>query len=139
PDVQGSMFDVRGSMFLRLLREKLPFFALSLASSVVTFLVQKRSGAVTALESLRPDQRLVNVICAYGSYLRKTCWPVDLAPFYAIPLERSDDAVILPLACLFVVSAAVFMSAKRFPYLPVGWFWFLGTLVPAIGLVQVGA
>ncbi len=124
--------------------EKLPLFALSAASCVVTFLVQRQGGAVQALDVSPLWQRLANALISYGTYLRRTVWPSDLAFFYPVPREAivAKGFLYPPVAFGFVlivsVTVAVCWLARRHRYLPVGWFWYLGTLVPVIGLVQVG-
>ena len=123
--------------FLRLLPEKIPFFALSAASCVVTFLAQHQGGAVASLKNVPLHYRLENVPVAYLDYLLKMIWPARLAVFYplnpATPLE-----VLAAVAVLAAVSAVVWRARRASPYWLAGWLWFLGTLVPVIGLVQVG-
>jgi protein O-mannosyl-transferase len=124
---------------LRLLLEKLPFFVLSLASSLVTFLVQKDGGAVVSLAALPFSTRMANAAVSYLRYLEKTLWPANLAICYTytnhLPVALvTTAALLIPAGCVFA-----WMLARRQPYLLVGWFWFLGMLVPVIGLVQVGA
>ena len=119
--------------------EKLPLFALVAASSVVTVIVQRAGGAVQALDRLPFDQRLANAPVAYLRYLGKSFLPTDLAVIYphpgaSLPLWQPLAAA----AALLGISAAALLAWRRRPYLAVGWLWFLGTLVPVIGLVQVG-
>ncbi len=131
----------------RLLFEKVPFLALAVASSVVTFIVQRKGGAVTSLESLPVADRIGNALVSYARYLGETFWPVKLAILYPYPRERVGTEIvmrwpvgqiILGVAILLVVTVIVMLLIRRRKYLAVGWFWFLGTLVPVIGLVQVG-
>lgn len=124
--------------FFRLAVEKLPFFALSLASSIVTFLVQRKGGAVSPLESLPVGARLANAAMSYARYLRKTFWPDDLSVLYPHPGHWPASQVIGATALLLVLTLAAFLLRKRMPYVFVGWLWFVGMLVPVIGLVQVG-
>ncbi len=121
-----------------LIIEKIPLFALSVASSVITFLVQREGGTVAAGEHLSLATRVENAVTAYVSYLGKALWPSHLAAYYPYPRAFSLAAVAASALLLVAVSAGVVRFARRYPYLPVGWFWFLGTLVPTIGLVQVG-
>jgi len=122
-----------------LIVEKWPLIALSLASTVVTFLVQRAGGAVGSLERYPPGLRAANAVVAYVAYLRKMLWPSDLAVFYPYPAGGVPAARVLGgLAVLVAVTAIAFGARYRRPYLLVGWLWFLGTLVPVIGLVQVG-
>jgi tetratricopeptide (TPR) repeat protein len=118
--------------------EKLPFFALSLASCVVTFCIQAKGGAVAAMKSLPLDARVANAVSSYFGYVRKTFWPSDLAVFYPYTAGPSLAVLVLMGALLVGVTVAVVRLAPSRPYLAVGWFWFAGMLVPVIGLVQVG-
>ena len=127
----------------RLLVEKIPFFALTAASCVVTFLVQEKSHATGLVLPL--GSRLANAAASYWRYLGQTVWPVHLAVYYPHPDLRHPISHQWPLGCILLaavglaaVSAAVLWRWRRAPWLAVGWFWFLGTLVPVIGLVQVG-
>ncbi len=126
-------------MAWRLVWEKTPFFALAAGSSVVTFLVQRAWGGVVALEHIPLGVRLLNVPISYCRYLAKLLWPTDLAVIY--PYVR-DWSVVLVLGSVLVLAAAtilVLWQCRQRPYLLSGWAWFLGTLVPVIGLVQVGS
>ena len=121
-----------------MLLEKWPFLALSAASCVITFLAQHHGGAVASLATVPMDYRLENVPVAYARYLLKIFWPSPLAiyyPLFVIPWP----AIAAALAVLIFISVAVWFGRKRGPYWLVGWLWFLGTLLPVIGLVQVGA
>ena len=121
---------------LKILLEKIPFFALAAAASAVTFLVQKNAGAFW--QSPLPT-RLANAVLAYVRYLSKIFWPTDLAVVYPYP-HHWPALFVAGAALLLVMWSALFIfRAKRNPYLIVGWLWFLGTLVPTIGLVQVGS
>ena len=119
-----------------LLLEKIPFFALSLASCLITYHAQ--SGALWSSNSLTFHFRLANALMSYVRYISKLFWPTDLALIYPYPHFWPLAGVIGVAGLLVVLSAIFIFQAKRFPYLAVGWLWFLGTLVPAIGLVQVG-
>lgn len=121
-----------------LLIEKLPFVALALASSVVTFLVQKQV-AIIRLEQLSVPLRVANAITSYVGYLGKTFWPTKLVFFYPHPVTHPSSAVILSALALIFITAGAWVLRQRRPYLLFGWLWYLGTLVPVIGLVQVGS
>jgi tetratricopeptide (TPR) repeat protein len=118
-------------------REKLPLLAIVAAASVATLVVQRRGGAVGSLDVYPLATRLGNAAVSYVAYLRAAAWPVDLAVLYPHPRTVSGGAVAASAALLALVTAAV-LAARRRPYLLVGWLWYLGTLVPVIGLVQVG-
>ena len=123
----------------RLVMEKIPFFVLTLASCVVTFLAQRKSGAVASFEQLSLGTRLGNATVAYVEYLAKCFWPINLSPFYPHP-ERWDGLVVAAaLGLLAAITIAAWFWRQRHPYLLMGWLWFLGTLVPVIGIVQVGS
>jgi tetratricopeptide (TPR) repeat protein len=123
----------------RLILEKLPFFLLALAGSMVTYLVQQRGGAVSSLEEASVSRRLSNAAVSYLRYVSKAIWPVNLAALYPYPRHQSVLLVLLSVTFLLFFSSLFILAAKRRPYLFTGWFWFLGTLVPTIGLVQVGS
>jgi tetratricopeptide (TPR) repeat protein len=118
--------------------EKIPFFALAAAASAVTFLAQRHAGAMVPLTAASPALRCENVPISYVTYLAKLFWPAHLAVFYPFPTSTPLAEVVLASLCLGAISALVWLKRTGHPYLPVGWFWFLGTLVPVIGLVQVG-
>jgi tetratricopeptide (TPR) repeat protein len=124
-------------------REKIPFFLVAAASSVVTFLVQQGGKAVSTTEALPISLRAANAAVSYLKYLGKTIWPVDLAVFYPYPGthgtgSQPDWQIAGAVLVLTVVSASAIVRWKRKPWLATGWFWYLGTLAPVIGLVQVG-
>jgi tetratricopeptide (TPR) repeat protein len=126
-----------------LLREKIPFFALTSISSVVTLVAQQR-GQATYLAVPFVD-RLGNAVVSYWVYLAKTIWPLHLSIYYPHPWSGLVGAHPLPLAWvilaalgLAIISFGAFYYRLSAPWFTVGWFWFLGTLVPVIGIIQVG-
>src|SRR5436190_3056874 len=123
-----------GSLFL----EKLPLLAMSAASSVVTFRAQHAGGAVTDIDVWPISQRLANAIVAYVGYLNKAFWPVDLAVMYPLPAQTSVAKTALAILLVVGITIGVGAHLRKRPWLAVGWLWFLGMLVPVIGLVQVG-
>ena len=122
----------------RLFLEKIPFIVLSVISSVITFFVQQKGGAVSTLTGFSLSERIENAFVAYAQYLYKTIWPARLANPYPHPGYWDLSLVIFSILLVFCLSVLAFLSARRFPYVFTGWFWFVGTLVPVIGLVQVG-
>jgi tetratricopeptide (TPR) repeat protein len=118
--------------------EKIPFFILASVSSAVTFLVQKRAGAEASLAVYPLLERLGNIPLAYAGYLSKEFWPVGLASFYPHEPLRAA-AVFGAVAGLAGLTFLAVWRRRSQPYLAVGWFWFLGMLVPTIGVVQAGA
>jgi tetratricopeptide (TPR) repeat protein len=123
----------------RLILEKLPLLGLAVASSVVTFVVQRQAGAVKALDALPLDRRLANAVVAYVAYVGETLWPARLAAIYPYPASLPGWWVAGATLVLIGASVWAIRAAPRHPYLCVGWLWYLGTLVPVIGLVQVGS
>jgi protein O-mannosyl-transferase len=128
----------RSASWGRLALEKWPFFVLAAASCVITFLAQHQGGMVVSLQKIPLSYRLENVPLAYMRYLLKMLWPVHLAIFYPLPKTISLTGAIGAGTALVSITAAAWFGRKRCPYVLVGWLWFLGTLVPVIGLVQVG-
>ena len=123
----------------RLVLEKLPLLALSIASSAVTVVAQSQGGAMVNLD-LGMGARIGNAAVAYVRYVAKTFWPTDLAIYYPHPAGGLPTGQAIGAAAVVVLATAVaFLAVKRAPWFALGWFWFLGTLVPVIGLVQVGA
>jgi len=122
----------------RLVIEKIPFFVLAAVMSVVTFVVQKQGGAVKTVENFPLGARVGNALVSYCRYLEKTFWPTDLAVFYPHPGYWPLAEVLLAGAFLCGISALLFVKRRRYPFLLMGWLWFVGTLVPVIQLVQSG-
>jgi len=118
--------------------EKLPLFALSAASCVVTFLVQREGGAMRGTEAVPLVHRLASAVVSYGMYLVKTVWPAALSPFYRYRSALPAYETALWGLGLMAVTAAALAALRRRPYVAVGWLWYVGMLVPVIGLVQVG-
>jgi hypothetical protein len=118
--------------------EKIPLFALAALSSIVTLIAQQTVGAVKSIDAVPLGVRIANAFVSYIIYIWKTIWPIGLAVYYPHPglwpLWQVGGAFIL----LGVVTLMVIRTAKRFPCLAVGWLWFAGTLLPVIGIVQVG-
>jgi tetratricopeptide (TPR) repeat protein len=126
------------SVWLKRVKEKLPMFVLAFASSAVTFLLQQRGGTVAKLAGVPFGLRLANVFVSYVTYVGKMLWPSSLAALYPYPRSIPPWWVATASLLLVGVSLMIIRAARRRPYLFVGWFWYLGTLVPVIGLVQVG-
>ena len=123
----------------RLVWEKIPLFALAAISIVVTFAAQQKGGALKSLEAFPLTTRIANALISYVNYIGKMIWPHNLAVYYpysgSVPGWQAAGAG-LALICLTVL---LMWTARKRPYLAVGWLWYLGTLVPVIGLVQVGS
>ena len=122
-----------------LVLEKAPLIALSAASSVVTVVAQRSGGAMVQLAHIGLMERLANAVVAYGRYVLKTLWPAALTLQYPHPIRWPAATVFLAAVGLAAITALVLVTMRRWRFLFVGWFWFVGTLVPVIGIVQVGA
>lgn len=124
----------------RLFLEKVPLFIPVAISSVLTIFAQKEAGALYSFESLAVKTRIANAFVSYASYIVKTVWPQNLAIFY--PHSFGMLSLWYVFLAAFAIAGISFFAIRLFkqhPYVAVGWFWYLGTLIPAIGLIQVGA
>lgn len=126
------------SSLVPIFKEKLPFFALSAISAIVTILAQGSSGAIQTIERIPFFERLINAIVSYAKYVIMLFYPVNLGVWY--PYQNNFTVLQIAAAAILVigVSAISVWQLKERKYLFVGWFWFLGTLVPVIGILQVG-
>jgi hypothetical protein len=120
-----------------LVLEKVPLLLLCVASSAIAWLTQSRTGATEVLQ-LTFSERLANAVVSYTRYLGKTLWPNDLVFFYHHPGQWPVVAVGGAAVLLLVITAVCVATFRRLPWLLIGWLWFVGTLVPVIGLVQIG-
>ncbi|MGA2749889.1 MAG: tetratricopeptide repeat protein [Verrucomicrobiota bacterium] len=121
-----------------LLLEKAPFFALAAAACVVTVFAQHSGGAIKTLNQVPFATRVWEVPLAYGTYICKTLWPARLCAFYPLPVKPPAGTALCALAALAAITLMAWLWRRSCPWLPVGWFWFLGTLVPVIGLIKAG-
>ncbi len=134
----ASVPDIRRILY-RIIIEKIPFFALAAVSSVITFLVQQSGGAVTYFSALPLRSRVANAFLSYAKYIGRLFLPRDLAVFYPFDVSVIQPSQVVLCALLMVVVSVLAVRFRRKQkYLFVGWFWFVGTLFPVIGLVQVG-
>jgi Flp pilus assembly protein TadD len=134
---QGASQREAATGIVYLVREKLPLFALAAASAIMTLIAQSREGAVRTLAHEPIALRLSNALVSYAKYLLLTFWPNDLAVYY--PFAGIPPWQVIAAAFLLIGITVFCVSQRRIrPYLTVGWLWFLGTLVPVIGIVQVG-
>ena len=122
----------------RLLWEKIPFIILSIASSVIVFWAEKKAGSLSSVDILPLLTRAANAIVSYVTYLEKTFWPINLVVFYPYDFFLPLWEIIISGIILILITLVVIYGIKQIPFLFTGWFWYLGTLVPMIGLVQVG-
>jgi tetratricopeptide (TPR) repeat protein len=119
--------------------EKIPLFILAALASGVAVWAQSSGNAIRSFAGFDPISRIVNALNGYGFYLLKTFWPSGLSAYYPYPETPPYAAAALSAAAIAAVSFAAYRERVRRPYLLVGWLWFLGMLVPVIGLVQVGS
>ncbi len=121
-----------------LLREKVPLFAIALVSCIITYIAQQKGGAVESLDVLSLSARLANSFISYAVYIGKMFWPNGLAILYPHPGSWPVYDVVPAVLLFAAITAAVVWAGRKWPYLPSGWFWYCGTLVPVIGIVQAG-
>jgi hypothetical protein len=129
--------EYKGSLIYPLLREKIPLFALAIVSSILTYIAQQNRGLVMSFEELPLGVRMGNAFIAYIAYIEKMIWPGNLAVLYPHSGLLLSWQVWGSLFLLIAITLTIIWMAKRFPYLATGWLWYLGTLVPVIGIVQV--
>jgi tetratricopeptide (TPR) repeat protein len=122
----------------KLLLEKIPFFLLTFLSCGITYWAQHAGESVVTVEGLPLGMRITNALWAYAGYITKTIIPAPLAVFYPFNQNLGIWHMVCAALLLIGITYLVVKRWRQHPYLPVGWFWFLGTLVPVIGLVQVG-
>lgn len=136
--MQGNRNGIQWSEISPLIREKLPLLVLAGVSSIVTVYAARSGGAIKSLETFPLDVRITNAFVSYAMYLKKMVWPQNLAIFY--PHEGMISLWKIAATCLIISGFTIFVlfMSRRYRYLPVGWFWYLGTLMPVIGLIQVG-
>lgn len=124
----------------RLIWEKIPFFALTIISCLITFVVQQAGGAVAKINQVSITARLFNIPASYMTYILKMLWPTRLAVIYTLSNERlSLWHTVAATLILVGITLHIVRRMRTHPYLLIGWLWFLGTLVPVIGLIQVGS
>jgi tetratricopeptide (TPR) repeat protein len=141
----GQTFFQKAAYYHAIIIEKIPFLILSLISSAVTTIVQAKAGAMSTLDAIPLDARIVNAMVSCCKYLEQTFWPMNLAVFYphsyyplrvfSSPLEPQ---IIGAAAVFLLVTATVLLLIRRHPYALTGWLWYCVTLLPVIGIVQVG-
>jgi predicted negative regulator of RcsB-dependent stress response len=137
--IQGhEKHDPKTSAAFKLILEKIPLFVLSTLSSVITVVAAKHGGAVKSFDMFPLENRFVNILVSYAGYLEKMVWPSNLTIFYPYQSHVSVWKIVGAGFLMSGIMAAAVWAAKRYRYLPVGWLWYINTLLPVIGLVQVG-
>jgi Tfp pilus assembly protein PilF len=121
----------------RLIREKIPLIAMSAVVSAITIYAQDRSGALKSLGDIGLSDRMVNVVVSYGGYVAKMLQPVNLAVFYPYPASFPLSLLLPSVALLVALSLLSLRYMRTAPYLAMGWLWYLITLLPVIGIIQV--
>jgi Tfp pilus assembly protein PilF len=121
-----------------LVMEKAPLFVLTAAFSLIAYLAQREGGGIGTLEAYTVGERLSNAIVAYGMYVYKTIWPTNLTVFYPFEKHLPPTAIASSLVLLVAMTIFAVRFRKKFPPLPVGWFWFVIALVPVIGIIKIG-
>jgi protein O-mannosyl-transferase len=131
----------RRSTLWRLICEKIPLFILMVASAVVTLIATQKSGTVATLKAVSVDMRIANAIVSYVGYMSKMVYPSRLAILYPYPFDRllTWQPIVSTIVLAVLTVSVIHLSRQQRHYLIVGWLWYLGTLVPVIGLVQVGS
>lgn len=123
----------------RAILEKVPLLLCSATSSTITYVTQSSWGAVRVSDQYSLLNRLSNSFLAYAEYARRCVWPSDLSIYYPYSNKVPAWQLLVAVSFLLAVSLAVIVRRKRYPYAAMGWLWYLGTLVPVIGIVQVGS
>ena len=131
--------EVRFKMAGRLVWEKMPFFILTIAISILAFRAQGKIGAMVKTESIHFMDRLSNAVFSYVMYLGKIFWPINLAVYYPFEVSLPFGKVLISGLILILITVMVLYYIRKMPFLFVGLFWYVGTLIPVIGIVQVGS
>jgi protein O-mannosyl-transferase len=134
---ENKFYKSKKTKIFSLVWEKVPFILLAVAISIVNLWVHNNSDLVISMERLPLNARVVNAIISYVSYLEKFFWPFDLAVFYPLDQALIVQQIFNYRFILAGITIFVIYFIKKWPFLFVGWFWYLGTLIPVIGLVQV--
>jgi Tfp pilus assembly protein PilF len=125
--------------FIELLREKTSLFLLSITFSLFILMAQRSHGGLASFQVIPLNIRIENAILSYAMYLKKLFWPIDLAVFYPHPMDTiSNTALGISVLLLLGITVWIIKVGKKYPYLPVGWFWYLGTMIPVTGISQSG-
>lgn len=133
-------WDGRRKCLTLLIAEKIPLFAVAMIFSIIAYLFQSGGEAVANFDELPLRYRLANAVVSTVLYLRRVFWPSDLAVFYPHPLDQfAGPDVLLSTAILLILTLTALVVYKRWPFVTVGWFWYLATLAPVVGFIQVGS
>lgn len=138
PAAESSPLASASQPFSLLVWEKLPLFILAIAGSIITVIAQHAGAAIRTTQEISVSARLENVLVSYVRYVGKLFWPSQLAPMYPHPGDSLPGWQVVCAAALLLIVTALVLQRHDRRYLTVGWFWFLGTLIPMIGIVTVG-
>jgi len=130
-----------GSTLWRLICEKIPLFILIVPSAIVTFIAQQKGGAMSTFKAVSVDMRIANAIVSYVGYISKMVYPSGLAALYPYSYERllGWQTIVSTIVLAVLTVSVIHLARQQRPYLLVGWLWYLGTLVPVVGLIQIGS
>jgi Flp pilus assembly protein TadD len=131
-------FDKQLARLIALIKEKIPFVFCSLILGLITIYAQGSAGAIAGFSTISLSLRCKNAVVSYVKYISKTAWPFDLAVYYPFPPFIPLWQVICSSLTIILLTVSVIRFGRRYPFLLVGWLWFLITLVPVIGIIQVG-
>ena len=134
----GNDSTTRKNILFTPILEKIPLFLLSVASVVITVIAARNGGALRSLGEMSIDYRLMNVFLSYAQYIKKFIFPTDMAFYYPYPTAFNLLEVSVSVLIFAMITLLVLRKGIRYPYLPVGWLWFVITLLPVIGVIQVG-
>lgn len=133
-----SSSEIKKENLLSLIIEKIPLLAVSAASIAITIYAARTARTIVPMETISFDQRLANAVVSYAAYLKKLMWPADFAVLYPYNPDISSWLLSAAAAGLTAVSLFAIVLWRKYPYAAVGWFWYLGTLIPVSGVLQVG-
>jgi hypothetical protein len=122
----------------KVLYEKIPWFAFTILSSVMTLIVQNKSEAIKSFVDFPFTDRLANAAISYWIYIRQSVWPLDLTVFYPYPSHVNIISAIAASMILAIITVIAMRQTQKHPYLLWGWLFYLGVMFPVIGLVQIG-
>ncbi|KQC11364.1 MAG: hypothetical protein APR62_10015 [Smithella sp. SDB] len=122
----------------KLIWEKIPFIFLTITVSIITLLVQNKEGAIASLDNVPLFTRVANAIVSYMAYIEKTVWPVNIAIFYPYEFSVPLWKILVSGIIIILITIIIICYIRKVPFLFVGWFVYLGTLIPVIGLIQIG-
>jgi tetratricopeptide (TPR) repeat protein len=137
--IPANDFNTEEKSLSSLVLEKVPLFVLTFFSCIITYIAQNKSHAIVSFQNISLTQRICNAVNSYAGYLEKTFWFQNLGVFYPYPASFNFAEFTGSVLLILSITILVIIGIKKAPYLAAGWFWFLGTLIPVIGIIQVGS